>query len=62
MGIQTMLIVAGITKLIPLTGVAMPFVASGGSSMVSCMTAIGILLSFSIRDRKISPRIMDNIW
>ena len=46
-GLQTLLIVGGNIRLIPLTGVVLPFVASGGSSMVSCMAAIGLLLGIS---------------
>lgn len=47
LGLQTLLIVGGNIRLIPLTGVVLPFVASGGSSMVSCMGAIGLLLGIS---------------
>lgn len=47
MGLQTLLIVGGNTRLIPLTGVVLPLVASGGSSMVSSMGAIGLLLGIS---------------
>ena len=46
-GLQTLLIVGGNIRLIPLTGVVLPFVASGGSSMISCMGAIGLLLGIS---------------
>ena len=43
LGIQTFMIVAGVIKMIPLTGVTMPFLSYGGSSLLSCMAMIGIL-------------------
>ena len=47
LGLQTLLIVGGNIRLIPLTGVTLPFIAAGGSSMVSCLTGIGMLLGIS---------------
>ena len=47
LGLQTLLIVGGNIRLIPLTGVTLPFVAAGGSSMVSCLTGVGLLLGIS---------------
>jgi cell division protein FtsW len=47
---QALLIMGGVTKLLPLTGVTLPFVSYGGSSMlVSCIMA-GLLLHLSGKD------------
>ena len=43
LALQTFVIIGGVLKLIPLTGVTMPFVSAGGTSMVSCMGLIGLL-------------------
>ena len=48
-GIQTFMIVAGVIKMIPLTGVTMPFLSYGGSSLMSCMAMVGILHGISGR-------------
>ena len=43
LGIQTFMIVAGVIKMIPLTGVTMPFLSYGGSSLVASFGAVGVL-------------------
>lgn len=46
-GIQALLIVAGVLKLAPLTGVTLPFVSYGGSSLLVTFIMIGLLLRLS---------------
>lgn len=47
-GIQTFINLGGITGLIPLTGVPLPFISYGGSSFLQLSIAIGILLNVSM--------------
>ena len=42
-GIQTLIIVAGVLNIIPITGVTLPFVSYGGSSLISQSINIGLL-------------------
>ncbi|NWG35867.1 MAG: FtsW/RodA/SpoVE family cell cycle protein [Chloroflexi bacterium] len=46
-GLQTILIVGGNTRLLPLTGVTLPFVSYGGSSLFTSFTALLLLLLVS---------------
>lgn len=52
LGLQTLLIVGGNIRLIPLTGVTLPFIASGGSSMLSYMGAMGLLMGVASVNRE----------
>ena len=49
LGLQTLIIVAGNAKLIPLTGITFPFVSYGGSSLLASFAVLGLLLSISHR-------------
>ena len=45
LGLQTLIIVAGNLKLVPLTGITLPFVSYGGSSLLASFVMLGLLLS-----------------
>lgn len=47
LGVQSLLIMGGVVKLVPLTGVTLPFVSYGGSSMLSSFIMVGLLLRLS---------------
>ena len=49
LGLQTLIIVGGNTKLIPLTGITLPFVSYGGSSVLASFIMVGLLLAVSHR-------------
>ncbi len=44
---QAVINIGGVTSSIPLTGVTLPFISSGGSSMIVTLLSMGVLLSIS---------------
>lgn len=47
LGVQSLLIMAGVLKLIPLTGVTLPYFSYGGSSLLMNFISVGLLLRLS---------------
>jgi peptidoglycan glycosyltransferase len=52
--VQSFLIMGGVTRILPLTGVTLPFVSYGGSSLLISSLAVGLLLFLSA-DAELSP-------
>ena len=59
LGFQVLLIIGGVTKFMPLTGVTLPFISYGGSSLVSSYILVGILFAASIPGAGPKKNLMD---
>lgn len=55
-GLQAIVNIGGVTGVIPLTGVPLPFISYGGSSLMVCLISTGILLNVS---RQVSRQKLD---
>jgi len=56
-GLQSVLIIGGNLRMLPLTGVTLPFVSYGGSSLLIAYIALGILLVISNGEVNVVPEL-----
>jgi cell division protein FtsW (lipid II flippase) len=54
-GVQAFIIAGGNLKMIPLTGITLPFVSYGGSSLIANAVIVGLLIALSERTREPLP-------
>jgi cell division protein FtsW (lipid II flippase) len=53
-GLQSLIIVGGVIRLIPLTGITLPFISYGGSSLLTNFLVVGLLLRISAMPKRIA--------
>lgn len=54
-GFQTFIIIGGVIKMIPLTGITLPFISYGGSSLITSFLALGVLQAISATGTSFFP-------
>ena len=54
-GVQAFIIAAGNLKLVPLTGITLPFISYGGSSLLANAVVVGLLIALSDRGPEVAP-------
>ncbi len=56
---QAAINLAAVLGMAPLTGIPLPFVSYGGSSLVVLLCAVGVLLNIAVNDRVVGARVRD---
>ena len=50
LGLQALVNIGGVIRMIPMTGITLPFVSHGGWSLLTSFTMLGMLLAISHRN------------
>ena len=61
MGVQAFVIIGGVLRVVPLTGITLPFVSYGGSSLVANYVLIGLLVRMSHEQRVATTHVRDEL-
>jgi cell division protein FtsW len=56
---QAAINLAAVLGIAPLTGIPLPFVSYGGSSLVVLLAAVGVLLNIAVNERVVEARVPD---
>lgn len=55
--VQALVNIGGVVAVLPITGVPLPFISSGGNAMIASLAAIGILLNISWASDRVSAPV-----
>ena len=50
LSLQSFIIIGGVIKLIPLTGITLPFISAGGSSLIASIALVGIIEGVAVKN------------
>lgn len=58
-GFQAIVNIGGVLRLLPMTGITLPFVSHGGWSLITSFGMLGLLLAFSHRNAVARPAVIE---